>query len=246
MRPTGALPDLVGLQQRLPGGGRGEPANRRERPEPAAHLAPEPVPPDRATAALERLPGRAPGQRLGRSAGGLAAAAREQTRISPRNAGVFALQVALALLLGWALRRLRPPCRGRRIRGRRSSTIPGRSACWSPPRPERSSTARCRRCARSASGWRWRSPPPWSPPACSATATSAWSPTLISAAYVLFAALEAVALPVPLLRGLLAVLAVAGVPSLLVLAAALAALALAPPAVVRGRAARSARWRWPR
>ena len=47
-----------------PGGGRGGPGNGRERPAPAPHLAPEPVPPDRAAAPFGGFPGRAPRRRL--------------------------------------------------------------------------------------------------------------------------------------------------------------------------------------
>jgi len=147
----------------------------------------------------------------------MAATAREETRLSARNAAVLALQVALALLLGWLLRRLR---HAMSAESRWSAVLDhpwaigvlvaasGLSFLFGPLPPLVGfgvGLAVAVSAALVASGMydnRYKRLVAY----------------LISAAYVLFSGLEAVALPVPLQRALLAVLTVAGIPTLLLLA----------------------------
>ncbi len=145
------------------------------------------------------------------------ATAREETSLSGRNLGVLALQVVLALLFGWALRRLR-------------ATVPGASP-WAAVLDHPWAIG----VLVAATGLSFLYGP-LAPlgrfgvglaEAVSAALVAAGMFAnrykrllvyLISAAYAVFAGLEAVALPLPLQRSLLAVLTVAGIPVLLLLA----------------------------
>jgi len=147
----------------------------------------------------------------------MAASLRNDLHLSPRNGGVLALQVALALLLGWLLRR---------VRHATPSDSPW-SAVLDHPWAIGVLVA--------ASGLSFLYGPLTAlarfgvglAVALSAALVAAGMfdsrykrlvAYLISGAYVVFSGLETVALPVPLQRGLLAVLTVVGVPTLLALA----------------------------